>query len=267
MASKYPKISVIIVSWNVADSLERCLASVFATEYPQLEVMVVDNASSDNSAAIPRKFPGVSLIEQPNIGFPKAVNLGFAAGTGDYYLILNPDTRLPSDFFTKILHTAQEFPTTGVMGPKLVNPDGSAQGSVFPEPSIFKAIQEFWLGLGPRTQKYIPPGLTPVPVNSISGSCMFIPAPIVKKIGRFTDQVFMYYEDLDFCRRVRQAGLQVIFDPRISIIHEHGSSSQKSPAAGRYLADSSRWYNGWLKYYLLTLIIKASRIKQVTGRL
>lgn len=263
MALNSPKISVIIVSWNVADSLDSCLRSVFATKYPNLEVVVVDNASSDDSPSVVQKYPNVALIKNAtNMGFPKAINLGLSRGTGEFYLLLNPDTRIAPDFFKKILNTVHNYPRAGVIGPKLKNIDGTVQASVFPETSVINTIREYWLGQGPLTQKYVPDGNQPVSVNAISGSCMFIPAPVIKQIGRFTERVFMYYEDLDFCRRIRAAGLQVIFDPKIQIVHEHGKSSVQSaksnpeilPFWRGYLWQSSLWYNGPLKHYLLAII-------------
>ncbi|TSC88451.1 MAG: glycosyltransferase [Microgenomates group bacterium Gr01-1014_16] len=240
--SKEPKISVIIVSWNVAQSLKRCLESVFAAKYPNLEVFVIDNASTDDSVKIAKSFAGVKVVANfNNIGFPKAINIGLRQSRGDYILLLNPDARIPKDFFTKALEFTKSHSDIGVMGPKFVDPDGTPQGSVFPEPSLFKS-----------SQKYSPS--SPSIVNAISGACMFFPKQTLNKIGLMTEKVFMYYEDLDYCLRIRVTGLKVYFNPNITIIHEHGQSSKKSPLAQKYLWQSSIWYNGPLKHYLMWLI-------------
>jgi len=249
------KISIITVNWNVINSLERCIKSITATKYANLELIIVDNNSE-----IKPKF--VSIQNSSNIGLPRAWNQGLKQATGDYILILNPDTRLPKDFFTKALDFARRTPDLGVLGPKFTDPDGSPQGSVFPEPSIIAAIREFWLGQKGLTQKYIPKteNRKPITVNAISGACMFLPKSAVAKIGKFTEEVFMYYEDLDYCRRLRHAGLKIIFHPGITIIHEHGQSSAKSGAAAlKYLRAASLWYNGPLKHYLLWLIVWSSQ--------
>src|SRR3989344_6611416 len=239
---KNPKINVVIVSWNVAQSLKRCLESVFTAKYPDLEVFVIDNASTDDSVKIAKSFPGVKVVANfNNIGFPKAINIGLRQSRGDYILLLNPDTRIPKDFFVKALDFARSHPDMGVMGPKFTDPDGTSQGSVFPEPSIFKI-----------SQKYTPSSVSIV--NAISGACMLLPRSTVVKIGNFTEDVFMYYEDLDYCRRVRKAGLKVYFNSDITIIHEHGKSSSQTPDAQKYLWQSSLWYNGSLKHYLMWLI-------------
>src|SRR3972149_1301973 len=134
-----PPISVIIVNWNVAESLKRCLNSVFATKYSSLEVIIVDNASSDKSLKILKNYADLTTIKNSlNLGFPKAVNQGLKIATGDYILLLNPDTQLPKDFFIKAIAFAKSHPDMGIMGPKFTDPDGTAQGSIFQEPSIFK---------------------------------------------------------------------------------------------------------------------------------
>ncbi|KKT58464.1 MAG: Glycosyl transferase family 2 [Candidatus Amesbacteria bacterium GW2011_GWB1_47_19] len=287
MVVNRPVISVIIVSWNVRESVSRCLDSVFAAAYPRLEVIVVDNASTDGSVQmIKDKFKNVKLISNTeNSGFPKAVNRGIFAAVGDYYLVLNPDTRIPRHFFDFVLEYARTNPDLGVLGPRFKNPDGSLQGSVFPEPSVSDTIREYWFGQQGLTAKFTPDSDSPVTVNAVSGGCMFIPKSTFTRIGTFTESVFMYYEDLDYCRRIRNSGLQVIFHPGISIIHEHGMSSGKSSQGKyrnfiesiiypfrkllklpnriqsfqRYQTESGVWYNGWLKHTLIAGIIWTSR--------
>jgi O-antigen biosynthesis protein len=275
------KISVVIVSWNVAESLKKCLSSVFATNYPRLEVLVVDNNSSDNSVEVIRSFRRVKLIKNAtNIGFPKAVNQGFRNSTGDYVLLLNPDTKIPKNFFEKAVDFCEHFPDVGVMGPKFVNADGSSQGSVFPEPSVIGTIREFWFGEKGLTSKYTPKQNWPHPVNAVSGGCMFIPRHTLQKVGLFTEEVFMYYEDLDFCRRVRNSRLKNFFNPEIEILHEHGSSAKQTsldkyrtfleviiypirkvlnipnnlPSVLRYRTEAGLWYNGWFKSLVMAFV-------------
>ena len=237
-----PKISVIIVSWNVVKSLKRCLSSVLATHYSNLEVIIIDNASSDSSLKSLPNLPFVTVVPNgKNIGFPQAVNQGLKMSIGDYLLVLNPDTRIPKDFFINALEFAKAHPDMGVMGPRFTNPDGTPQGSVFPEPSIFRI-----------SQKYTPASTSVV--NTVSGACLFFPRSTLDKIGNFTEKVFMYYEDLDYCRRVRQAGLKVYFNSEVTIVHEHGQSSKQSSGSLKYLQQSSLWYNGPLKHYLMWFI-------------
>ena len=254
------KFTVIIVSWNVADSLERCIKSVLNTKYPDLEIIVIDNASTDNSLLVIKKFRSIRLIKNSkNIGFPKSVNIGLRQSRGDYLAVLNPDTVIPENIFTSALQFFGKNPDAWIMGPKLTDPDGKIQGSVFPEPSIANTFREFWLGQKGLTAKFTPPGENPVKVNAVSGSCLVFPRSTLERTGYLTEKVFMYYEDLDYCRRIRKMGGSVYFNPEIIIIHEHGSSSKKTPLAYKYLQDSSLWYNGFFKHWIMYFIIRTSR--------
>ncbi len=235
------RVSVIIVNWNVAKSLERCLSSVWATKYPDLEVIVIDNASQVKL----KVDKNIKFIQNSqNLGFPKAVNQGLKRSSGDYLLILNPDTRLPKDFFVQAIQFIKAHPDAAVFGPKFVNPDGTDQGSVFNEPSIFGS-----------NQKYTP--ATVEEAFAVSGACLFLPKSTIAKIGYLTEEVFMYYEDLDYCRRIHKAGLKVYFSPDLVIIHEHGSSARQNPKTSDWRGElwkSSLWYNGTIKHYLMWLV-------------
>ena len=257
------KVSVICVNWNVSELFDKCIKSIFDTKYPDLELILIDN-NSRKSPKIPQD-PKVTYIQNiSNIGFPAAVNQGLKLFSGDYVLLLNPDTRIPNDFIDKAIEFMKFNKKTGIMGPKFVDPDGTPQGSVFPEPSVINTIREYWLGRKGLTEKYTPSDHEPITVNAVSGACMFMPKAVVKMVGLFTDKVFMYYEDLDYCRRIRRAGLKVIFNPNIEIVHEHGQSSKQNILANKYLMDASRWYNGRLKHYILWFIIWTSqKIKQL----
>lgn len=252
------KISVIVVNWNVGESFARCIKSVLDTGYPNLELILIDNASK-----VKPKIPKDTWIKfiqnESNIGLPKAWNQGLKLATGEYVLILNPDTRLPKDFFEKGLTLLKSDPQIGVMGPKFVDPDGTPQGSVSHESTILNAIREFWFGEKGAFQKYVPKENYPVGVDTISGACMFMPKNVVNKIGLFTEEVFMYYEEKDYCRRLRKAGLKVIFYPDITIVHEHGRSAVQNPKANEYLVQSSKWYNSIIKYYILWFVIWTSQ--------
>ena len=279
-----PKISVIIVSWNSGDIIAGCLKSIRATKYPNLEIITIDNASQDETLLVLKKFKSIRLIRNSsNVGFPKAVNQGLQIATGNYILLLNSDASLPADFFQKGLSFFVEHPDAAVMGPKLVDPDGTPQGSVFSEPSIQATFREFWLGQKGLTGKYAPTtyNLQPTPVNAVSGACMFFPRRTLEKIGLFTERVFMYYEDLDYCRRIRRSGWNIYFNPQITVTHIHGhASAQTDPGKyrnfaesliypfrrffhypnritsfQRYQTEAGIWYNGWLKHTLIAGII------------
>lgn len=269
-------ISIIIVNWNVTQLLQECLNSIFATKYKDLEVLVIDNASTDHSISLIKStFPKVKLIENAtNIGLPKAINIGLKESLGDYLVLLNPDTILPVDFFTKILEFFAKYPTTALMGPKFID-----EGSVFTEPGILNTFRIYFLHS--LSAKYTPKEDGPVAVNALSGACLIMPRDTYNQAGPLTEEVFMYYEDLDYCRRLRKLHLPVIYNPRIVIRHLHGQSSKQTPnlhysnlwetfifplrgflglknhlpIAARYRTESAIWYIGWPKQVLITSII------------
>ncbi|MEK7504084.1 MAG: glycosyltransferase family 2 protein [Patescibacteria group bacterium] len=270
------KISVIVINWNVSDSFERCIKSILETKYPDLELILIDN-DSHKKPKIPQD-PRVTYIQnKSNIGFPAAVNQGLKLFVGDYVLLLNPDTKLPKDFFETAIKFIECHPQAGVMGPKF-----ESEGSVFPEPSIVNTISEYWFGHKGLTEKYTPDKVSSV--NAVSGACMFMPRKVVEKVGLFTDQVFMYYEDLDYCRRLRKLGYKVMFNPEIQIFHEHGQSAKQTSqdkyrnfleilaypfrkilkfpntllSTQRYRTEAGIWYNGWLKQLIMAFIIWSS---------
>lgn len=254
------KISVIVVNWNVEESFSRCVKSVLDTNYSDLELILIDNDSL-KKPKIPKSFKITYIQNKSNIGFPAAVNQGLKLFNGDYVLILNPDTKIQKDFFEKALYCLKSDPKIGVMGPKFVDPDGTPQGSVYRETSIVRTIQEYWFGKTGLTGKYIPSteDRTPVKVDCVMGACMFMPRKTVEKVGLFTDKVFIFYEDLDYCRRIRNFGFKVIFNPSITIEHEHGQSTKQNPLANGLLMTASKWYNGIIKHNILWFIIWTSQ--------
>ncbi len=253
-------VSVIIVSFNTKKLLRKCLASIEKIETGdwRLETIVIDNASFDGSPEmIKKEFSQVKLIaNKKNQGFAKANNQGLKIAKGDYLLLLNSDTEVRSGPLQKLGEFAQNRPQVGVVGAKLLNPDGSIQPSVYHFPTIWRAIKEYWFGLKGTYEKYAPMFEKEVGVEAVTGAAMLIPRGTIEKIGLLDERYFMYFEDLDYCRRVRRAGFKVFYLPTAEILHHHGQSAVKTgPKAYQYLIQSSKIFNGILKYNLLTLII------------
>lgn len=242
--------------------MKKCLQSVFRERSSienGLEVIVVDNASSDDSPKmIEEKFPEVKLtVNKDNLGFSKAVNQGLRLAKGESVLLLNSDTYLPKDSLKKLLSFEKKV-GPAVIGTRLLNPDGSIQPSVFKLPTIKRAILEYWLGKKGYFSKYAPEGENPQEVEAVVGGVMLISREILDKVGMFDERYFMYFEDLDFCRRVRKAGFKIYYLPEVEIIHEHGASGKSLASAEnqwKRLIPSSKIYHGKLKYYLISLII------------
>ncbi|MBL8026129.1 MAG: glycosyltransferase [Fibrobacteres bacterium] len=238
--SESPELSVVIVSWNVSGFLNHCLDSVMrACTGIESEIIVVDNASTDNTSEMIReKYPDVRLIENAeNRGYGVANNQGLDISRGNYVLFLNPDTILPRDALKLSIDYLTEHPKAGVMSLKLVDADGSFQAACrrgFPTPSAAFYRMTGLSALFPRSRRFGKYNLTyldedeTVPVDAVCGAYMLGRADILKKIGGFDKDFFMYGEDIDLCWRVRKEGYDVVYHPVSDVIHFKGESSRKN---------------------------------------
>jgi GT2 family glycosyltransferase len=268
-----PRISVIIVSYNVRFFLEQCLRSVFrAGKGIPLEVFVVDNHSADGSCAMVRElFPEVVLIaNEDNRGFSRANNQAMRIARGEYQLILNPDTVVEESTFHKILDFMDTHPDAGALGVKMI--DG--KGNFLPESK--RSLPTPWVSfykifglsaLFPRSKRfgqyhlgYLPQDETN-PVDILPGAFMFIRSQVLQKVGYFDESFFMYGEDIDLSYRIRQAGYRNYYFPETTIIHYKGESTKKASInyvvmfyqamiifAGKHFSkNNARWFSFFIR--------------------
>ena len=246
-------LGIVILNWNTRDLLRECLRTVFASEGATVRVVVVDNASTDGSAAMVRaEFPQAELIENAeNIGYPAGNNVGLRhmgyRGTDDvdadaprYALLLNPDTEVPPTGFRDMVAFMDAHPNVGVAGPKLVLPDGSLDKACrrgFPTPTV--ALYHF-AGLSklfprsPRFARYNMTYLDPdqeAEVDSVVGAYMQIRREAVQATGLLDEGFFMYGEDLDWAFRIQQAGWTIVYHPQVVVKHVKRAASRQSPRA------------------------------------
>ncbi|MBD3287314.1 glycosyltransferase [candidate division KSB1 bacterium] len=234
------ELSIIIVNFNVKELLEQTLLSVKrATHQISKEIFVVDNASTDGSVGMIRqKFPEVKLIaNKENIGFGKANNQAMAHAQGRFFVILNPDTVVQEDTFSVIIDFFEKNSRAGMVGCKILNPDGSLQLACrrsFPTPwvgftrivglsRIFPKSKLF----GKYNLTYLDPDET-YEVEAISGSFMVVRSEVAQEVGFFDESFFMYGEDLDWCYRIQEAGWKIYYVPDTKIIHFKGESTKKA---------------------------------------
>lgn len=251
-------LSIIIVNYNTRKLLDECLESIGGKEKDNPEIIVIDNASSDNSVEfIKQKYKSVCLTEnKENLGFSKANNQGIKVAKGEYVLLLNSDTITNKKALEGLVEFAKKHPNAGVVGARLLNDDNSIQPSVFHLPSMYGAFQEYWLNIRGSFEKYVPKGDEPVEVEAIVGAAFLIPKKMMEQVGLLDERYFMYFEDLDYCRRVKRAGYKIYYLPQLEIIHHHGSSGKDlGNKTSQWLIASSKIYHGQLKYWLLTFII------------
>lgn len=249
-------ISVIIVSWNVKSLLEKCLESIFRHASPSspqpspragegvlFEVTVVDNASTDGTIEMVReKFPQVRFIANAkNKGFASANNQGIKIASGKYILLLNPDTELTENSLKKVFDKMEqnhplapslvkEGGLIGVLGCKLLNSDGTLQPSIrrFPRVAdiiiIFFKLHKLFPGLLGRYLAKDFDYTRESAVDQVMGAFICIRRSVIDKIGMLDGGYFIWFEEVDFCRRVRRAGFKVAYWPATSIIHHGGQS-------------------------------------------
>lgn len=230
-------LSIIIVSWNVRELLQNCLRSVLAETNLTLQIIVVDSASTDGSPEmIAEQFPQVELVAcQENVGFPGGNNLGLARANGRYILLLNPDTNVHGDALSKMVSYLQQNPKVGVVAPQLLNEDGSVQSSRRRFPTLRTAFFEStWLQpyapqavLDDYFVRDVADGETAV-VEWVMGACLMTRQEVVAQVGGLDEKYFMYSEELDYCRRIHEAGWQVVYYPQAQVTHLSGKSSEQA---------------------------------------
>lgn len=235
-----PDFSVIIVSYNVASLLEDCLNSLLENrDGLSVEITVVDNASHDGSATLVKeKFPGVRLVEnQHNYGFPRGCNQGLRLASGRLVFFLNPDARLEPGALRTLSDFMEANPKCGIAGPRIRFPDGSDQpnrrrfpgpGLAFVESTILQRYRPFknWGALGRFSFEDISPEKAQ-PVDWLVGAAFVVRREVVEQIGGLDEQFFMYSEELDYCRRTKQAGWEVWYNPKATVVHQEGQSSKQ----------------------------------------
>ncbi len=236
-----PDLSIVIVSWNVRDLLADCLASLArARSALRLDVIVVDGASADGSAAmVAERFRWVHLIAcHENVGFPRGNNIGLTHAVGRHVMLLNPDTVVLEGALNALVGYLDDHPDVGVVGPALLNPDGSPQSSRRRFPTPWTAVFEStWLqSVAPRRliRRYYATDLpddVPVDVVWVVGAALAVRREAIGQVGDLDAGYYMYSEELDWCRRIKAAGYRVVYLPSAQVVHHVGKSSDQAVTA------------------------------------
>ena len=232
-------LSVVIVSWRARDLLFACLESldrhVRARREPgriEIEVFVVDNGSGDGTPdAVRERFPWLQVIALPrNVGFAAGNNVALAKIAGRHALLLNNDTEVLPGALERCVRFLDEHPDVGVVGPQLLNPDGSKQNSVHNYPSLAtelvpKGLLETLLPRRFPSKRYEHDG--PVDVEAVLGACLFVRRDVLDQVGLMPEDYFFFLEETDWCWRIREAGWRVVHLPDTRVIHVHGATTKK----------------------------------------
>jgi GT2 family glycosyltransferase len=267
--SDIPLLSIAIVNWNNATYLPACFESLaYTINKISTEVIFVDNASSDESVTLVQTgFPWVKVIHNDtNLGFVRGNNQIIDCARGKYILFLNPDTKIVGDAILKMIEYLELYPTAGVIGPLLLNEDGSPQHSYFGFPGFWSVCIEHLfsarlmylfetMATGKKAQRR---------VSVIRGACLLSRLELVRRVGGMNHRMFMYSEETDLCYKIHRLGFDVEYYPQANVYHFQRGSVKFKPEkfiAYHYLRSRlifiSENYNS-LKARLLLGIINVS---------
>jgi GT2 family glycosyltransferase len=232
------ELSIISVNWNSSDFLLECITSIQKhTKNIAYEIIVVDNASAKEDVdKLRQRFPEISIIgSQENLGFAGANNLGFRHSTGEYVLFLNPDTKLDSPAINIMVGRMKLLPDAGIVGCRLLNTDLSVQlTSIQKFPTILNQVLDLeYLQLRwPHCPLWeVAPlfsnDVKLVNVEVISGACMLLRRNVFEQVGMFSEDYFMYAEDVDLNYKVKRSGLTNYYVGEATIVHYGGGSSSR----------------------------------------
>ena len=234
--SNVPDVSVVIVSYETRELTAACVRSIRTWSGDlDVEIIVVDNCSTDGtSAALRSEFPQVTVIDAPvNGGFAYGNALGTRASTGRRILYLNPDSEIFAETLPAAIAALDSDPRLGMIGARVLLPDGSDQGAVIRFPS-FRAMaanilvpaswQERSRLFGDRRYASLSPDLAHR-VDAVCGCFMFARAEMVEQVGGMDPRFFLYGEEVEWARRIRRAGWEIAYRPEVRVMHIGGASS------------------------------------------
>lgn len=223
---KNPTLTIILVTYRSEDNIVSLLDSLKKSvgNY-SFEVIVIDNYPKDKSADLAQKHlikPSV-IRNKENLGFSKAVNIGLRQAKGEYILLLNPDTRPIGLALKYLVDFAVNHPNLGAVAPKLLDYSGKIQPSCSKFPTILNAIKHDFLRCETCFKSYYPGNKT-TEVEVAVMAAFLIPSRVIKKIGGLDERFFLYYEDIEYCRRLWRNKYPVYFYPKPQVKHIRGAS-------------------------------------------
>ena len=258
-------LSIVIVNYKSRAKLDNCLLSLSQADLggQSYEIIVVDNNSGDDLRDLSERAPFFKLINSAqNQGMGGGNNLGFDQASGEYILVLNPDTIIKNKAMPTLLDYLRSHSDVGLIGPKLLYPDGTLQYSCAHFPSFFMPIlRRTFLGdyFKKSRDGFMMTDFNHNEIKEVDwlmGSCLMFKKIIKLADGttfqpRFDERYFMYFEDIDLGRQMRQRGLKVVYNSEAVVIHDHQRESAKHPWYLAIFLDKLSWVHiaSWLKYF------------------
>lgn len=256
-------LSLIILNYKSRGLLKQCLKGLLQLHLSiTTEIIVVDNHSNDGTdEMMPAEFPSLRYIRSPrNVGFAAGNNLGIREASGRYLLIMNPDIAVFGNVFEHMVEFLEKHPAVGMCGPKLLNPDGSAQTSCRMFPTVRTILyRRSPLGKLPSAREHLRKFLMRDwdhkenrPVDWILGACMLVRRSAMEKVGLMDERFFLYFEDVDWCRRFWQCGYEVWYlGQTAELVHYHRQLSAESPGLSGVFSYVTRLHiRSGIQYFL-----------------
>lgn len=252
-----PELSIITVGYKSEATMGPFLDSIQKNrDGIKKEIIVVDNYPGDRGADIAEKHvlkPAV-IRNTENVGFSIAINQGVKIAKGEYILIINPDTRIVGSALKYLLDFAKKTPKLGAVAPRLLNNDGKIQPSCFKFPTILNAIKHYFFNCQECFNKYNP-GDETTQVDVAVMAAFLVPKSTLNYVGGLDERFFLYYEDVEFCRRLHRFGLPVYYLPKAKVQHAHGVSGNFTSHLKSPLAKSAQIYHGVVGSALLNFVL------------
>lgn len=235
---KHPLVTAIVLNYRSHRDTVKCVQALLEqTIADQMEILVTDNHSDDESMGFIRAHlrgnSAVTIVEnRSNIGYGAGNNAAVRQAKGEYLLIVNPDNVLPRDGIEAMLTYLQEHPDTGIVGPALVYPDGTVRPSARPFPTPADLFRKRmnptkWHQEFERARKTLEKK-DAVDVDWMVGACLLLKTELFRKLGGFDERFFLFFEDIDICRRIHDMGLRVVYLPKIKVLDRKGRLSGSS---------------------------------------
>jgi GT2 family glycosyltransferase len=256
--ANWPTISVVVVTWNARKYVDECLRSLYEDNVIPVEVIVVDNASTDGSPdLVAREFPSFRVLRNlQNLGFARANNIGIRESHGEYVCLLNSDVVLSRGTLYALYQFMQANPRVAIAGPQMRGADGSVRRSSMRHPSLLNALARAFAidNLGFVSRRIGGQMMTDfshreiVDVDILNGWFWFIRRQALNEVGLLDERFFMYGEDMDWCYRFRKAGWRLVFNPAVNALHYGGGSSRAAPL--RFYVEMHRAnLQYWIKHH------------------
>jgi len=264
--SNSKKLSIIIVSYNSKRNLKGCIDSIYSKIGNSLnwEVIVVNNDEREDLSNLKIDFSRVKLIDhKKNVGFGAGMNLGASKAKGEFLLLLNPDTEIDSENIWDVLDEFKRDKKIGIMGGGIFGRNGERQEwSAGKEISLYDLIRN---NLGFSRSEKIWNSSEKIRCDWVAGTALFIKRKLFNELGGFDDNFFMYFEDMDLCRRVRKKGLKIFFYPEFRVLHGCGESYEDTRLQKKHYYDSmEKFLVKHSKYsgFLVTKIVRKTIIRK-----